>query len=253
MARTLRKLRVDFGSLVDVPANQHAHVLLFKRATPDPIEKMIREEDGKFCVYSASGKKLGEHNTRAEALAQLRAVEASKERAQKMSDTKTDHGTEDIAKRLADLEKRAKDAEDRATAAEAKHEEALTLAKAEKDARLTAEFIRKAEGFANLPVKPDVLGPILKKLTDALTAEEYTQVETVLRAANAASAAVFSEHGRGGGDAGQSATERLDTLAKSMVSEGKAKDYPAAITAISGNKEHAQLLRDYRAEQLRRN
>lgn len=251
MARTLRKLRVDFGSLVDVPANQHAHVLLFKRATPESIDKMIREEDGKFCVYSSSGKKLGEHNTRAEALAQLRAVEASKERAQKMSEETTI--TEDIAKRLADLEKCAKDAEDRATAAEAKHEEALTLAKAEKDARLTAEFIRKAEGFANLPVKPDVLGPILKKLTEALSAEEYTQVTTILSAANTAAAPIFTEHGRSGGDAGQSATERLDTLAKSMVSEGKAKDYPAAITAISSNKEHAQLLRDYRAEQLRRN
>lgn len=38
----------------------------------------VKEEDGKFCVYSEDGKKLGEHATRAEAEAQLKAIEANK-------------------------------------------------------------------------------------------------------------------------------------------------------------------------------
>lgn len=38
----------------------------------------VEEKDGKFCVYSEDGRKLGEHDTRAEAEEQLRAIEASK-------------------------------------------------------------------------------------------------------------------------------------------------------------------------------
>ena len=43
------------------------------------VEKYIREEGGKFNVYSEDGKKLGTHSTRAEAAAQLRAIEANKD------------------------------------------------------------------------------------------------------------------------------------------------------------------------------
>lgn len=39
---------------------------------------MIIKRGRKWCVYSKSGKKLGEHDTREKALAQLRAIEASK-------------------------------------------------------------------------------------------------------------------------------------------------------------------------------
>jgi hypothetical protein len=44
------------------------------------IERYIREVDGKWCVYSESGEKLGEHDTEAEAKAQLAAIEANKDK-----------------------------------------------------------------------------------------------------------------------------------------------------------------------------
>lgn len=44
----------------------------------DIVMKFIREEGGKFNVYSESGKLLGTHDTRAEAVNQLRAIEANK-------------------------------------------------------------------------------------------------------------------------------------------------------------------------------
>lgn len=71
----LRALELDEISLVDKGANTGAKVVLMKR----DISKMIKEENGKFCVYSMDGKKLGEHDTREEAMAQLKAVEANKE------------------------------------------------------------------------------------------------------------------------------------------------------------------------------
>jgi len=44
---------------------------------------MILKKGNKFQVRSKSGRLLGEHHTRKEALAQLRAVEASKEEKSK--------------------------------------------------------------------------------------------------------------------------------------------------------------------------
>lgn len=170
-----------------------------------------------------------------------------------MSDDTKPTEAEDLAKRLADAESARVELEKRATAAEQQAAEAMQIAKAERDQRLTAEYIRKAEGYAHLPLKADVLGPLLKKLADTLTADEYGQVEQVLTAANAAAGTAFVEHGRAGGDAGDSATERLDRMAKGLVAEGKVENYAAAIGAITKNSEHAELLKAYRAEQLRRN
>jgi hypothetical protein len=42
------------------------------------VERVIKHEGGKWCVYSESGKKLGEHDTEAEAKDQLQAIEISK-------------------------------------------------------------------------------------------------------------------------------------------------------------------------------
>jgi hypothetical protein len=44
---------------------------------------MIRKEGSKYVVRSSTGKRLGSHATRSKALAQLRAVEASKHRKDK--------------------------------------------------------------------------------------------------------------------------------------------------------------------------
>lgn len=243
MPRVLRKLRVDFGSLVDVPANQHAHVVLFKRH----IEKRIVEDNGEFIVYSHSGKVLGRHKTRAEALAQLRAVEANKEK--RMGDEQHDDTAarqEAIAKRMEELEKRLADAEK-------SREEALTIAKNEREARLTAEYIRKAEAFAHLAIKPAVLGAILRKVAEVCEPAEVQAIDELLNAANAAAAPAFREAGKGGEESGNTATERLDKLAKALVTEKKATDYAAAIGQIATDRQHTELYSQYRAEQLRGN
>lgn len=42
---------------------------------------MIKKEGNKYCVYSKSGKKLGEHSSKEKARKQLIAVEISKNKA----------------------------------------------------------------------------------------------------------------------------------------------------------------------------
>lgn len=74
-ANELRDLELTEISLVDKGANHGARVVLMKR----DVSKMIKEENGKFCVYSEDGKKMGEHDTMAEAMAQMKAMEEHKD------------------------------------------------------------------------------------------------------------------------------------------------------------------------------
>jgi hypothetical protein len=116
MAKRLTNLSVEWGSLVDNPANKGARVALFKRDDSEDddgtsksaeddggesggsgssrgtdreagraqgggrggVTKMIRRKGSKWCVYSEDGKLLGEHDTEQEAKAQLAAIERRK-------------------------------------------------------------------------------------------------------------------------------------------------------------------------------
>jgi len=60
--------------------------ILDDKAAEPEVFKYIRFKDGKWCVYSEDGKKLGEHETRPEAVAQLQAIEANKHKETEMED-----------------------------------------------------------------------------------------------------------------------------------------------------------------------
>lgn len=109
----------------------------------------------------------------------------------------------EVTKRLEDAEKRAKDAEER-------------VAKIEMDRR-NETFVQKASQWTHLPVKAQVLGPILRKVADGekLTTEEQAEMDRVLSAANEANrtARLFEEVGSGAEGDG-SATSKVNKLAK---------------------------------------
>jgi hypothetical protein len=130
--------------------------------------------------------------------------------------------------------------------------DALTKAlEAEKDARLTAEFVRKAEAFGNLSIEVGKLGTILKRISAAVPAEDYAEVERLLKAANEAASPAFAEVGQSGSTSGESATERLNKMAQGLIAEGKAGTYADAITHLAAS--NADLVADYRRERSRRN
>lgn len=133
--------------------------------------------------------------------------------------------------------------------------DAEAIAKGERDLRVTREFIEKARGYDVLPIAADQLGPILKRAADnALTDADRSEIDRVLKAANELirKGNAFGETGRRGGES-ESATDRINTLAQTMVTEKKATDYATAITSIMKSAEHADLVRSYQAEQGRRN
>jgi hypothetical protein len=80
-----------------------------------------------------------------------------------------------IAKAVTTLNKRAQ-------YAEARLAEAATIAKSERDLRLTREYISKAAEY-NVPVDPNELGPVLMRATEALSYEDCAVIHKALVAA----------------------------------------------------------------------
>lgn len=88
------------------------------------------------------------------------------------------------------IEKAEKDAKD-----------ASEIAKAERDARLTREYISKAQSLPMLGESAENLGGLLRRVSESLSPEDAATVEKVLKTANEqiAKGNLFTEFGSGGG------------------------------------------------------
>jgi len=83
------------------------------------------------------------------------------------------------------------------------------------DEAVTKAFIEKAATFDKIPMTAIELGAIMKSASKAMSADEYTAFEGLLKAANEAQAKVFKEIGGDGNVAGN-ALEQLNVLAKTI-------------------------------------
>lgn len=258
----LKNMSLDEISLVDRGANAGAKVVLAKRATE--VDKMIKEENGKFCVYSADGsKKLGEHDTKDEAAKQLAAIEANKREdvMPKLDISKLDPAVQD---HIAALEKKAaeaatkeaeavakaaaKDADEKiakaqaeaaekVAKAEATAKEAVELAKAEREARLLREYTEKVGVFKRLPIDKSKDGAVLREVDEKCSPEVAKRIAEILKAADAAmvEAGVLMTQIGSSQEGTGNANDQLMAMAKKAFSEGKAasiaKGYAAAMEA----------------------
>lgn len=87
-------------------------------------------------------------------------------------------------------------------AQKAQIEEAQAIAKAERDARLTATYIAKAETLPMISENKAELAQLLRSAADKLTTDEMAKIETILKAANAqiAKGNLFAEMGNSGAE-----------------------------------------------------
>lgn len=83
----------------------------------------------------------------------------------------------------------------------------------ERDARAEMTFISKAEEY-NLPVAPDVFGPVLKRLVENMDEDDLEVLDTVFKAAGDL---LYSELGYVGGGANSSVLDAVTGLADEMV------------------------------------
>lgn len=98
---------------------------------------------------------------------------------------------------------------------EARNEEIAKAYEAERDARLTDAWIAKSAEY-NLPISPEVLGPIMKSLEvgEALSEEEFVALEGVLKSVGEM---LFSEIGAVGESADASVMRQVDALVDGLV------------------------------------
>lgn len=131
---------------------------------------------------------------------------------------------EELAKNLDDEDTRetVNKALEAVAKAQARAEAAEEIAKAERDHRLNAEYVAKAQAFS-VGVAAEELGPVLKRLNEALDAEDVAVIEKALKSASAQSSTpfdLFTEVGkRGGGDNGD-VMARVDAEAQEYISKG---------------------------------
>lgn len=107
----------------------------------------------------------------------------------------------ELAKSLDDEDQREAitKAMDAVSKAEERANEAEQIAKAERDLRLEREFVAKAEQY-DVPVAARELGPVLKRLAETISQEDFAVIHKCL-AAKSAERDIFAEIGkRGGGD-----------------------------------------------------
>lgn len=103
--------------------------------------------------------------------------------------------------------------------AQADADEAMAIAEAEKEARLSKEFSDKAGQFGNLPIEKEALASILKKVAGTLEAEEFSVLEEMLNGADSTigKSSLFAELGS---SKESDSNGEIEALAKSLQGEG---------------------------------
>jgi len=119
--------------------------------------------------------------------------------------------------------------------------------KKERDSRRDEEFVAKASGWSHLTIDAKEVGPSLRKLSD-IDPSLASQVEKALEGANAQaeSAAIFGEIGRGSRPDDGNAYAKVEAMAKAAHSNGEYKTTEQAMTAII--QQNPDLYAAYRAE-----
>jgi hypothetical protein len=128
-------------------------------------------------------------------------------------------------------------------------EKVSAIAKAEKDARETAEFIEKAKEYRSLSVKPEEFGPVLKRIAQGeSTAEDVEKIEETLKAAKGAidSGKLFAELGSGATAEDESAYAKLEAKAEAYAKENNVTVHKA-MEAVTNTPEGRELYEEHRA------
>lgn len=127
-------------------------------------------------------------------------------------------------------------------------EEAVQELKKERDNRRDEQYVAKASAWSHLTIDAKDIGPALRRLND-IDAALSEAVEKALESANAQaeSAQIFDEIGRGTRPSDGNAFAKVETLAKAAFANGEYKTVEQAITGIV--LKNPDLYAEYRKEQ----
>lgn len=97
-------------------------------------------------------------------------------------------------------------------------EAAFYAAEMERDARLEAEFTEVAKGYS-VGVEPEVLGPVLKRLTEVMDEDDVNVIVTALSTASDVVEKSFEEVGTNGLGSHSDVLQAVDSVVDNMVSK----------------------------------
>jgi hypothetical protein len=283
----LVNLSIHEISGVTSPANKRK-LLIIKSAKQENIEKSIKKEGDKFCLYDADGKKIGTFDTEAEAkaaqmkmnkgatsmltkeqiakigdaelqeavLAQIEELLAANAKVKELETAKSEgpKSSEDLRKEEAWKHVPAA-IRNKYEAMEKQVEETNRLASLEKEARETDNWITKLRDFPYLQITPIHFGKVMQKVA-ASAPTEADEVFRILEKANdlVAKGAIFSEIGKSTngrtpvGDA-TNVTARVEAMAEDLMQmDPKLNKGEAIVKALEKKPE---WYGPYRREQIR--
>jgi chromosome segregation ATPase len=274
-APKMTNLIIDETSGVDHPAHLHEGWLVVKASKtatvaeveaslPEPMEESMDQETtdvvaevAEETLKAEEEKMEGEYEAKQVeeelAMAQARIAELESRIAELESEMDEDmpeemENAELMEESVVQLAKAASPDVRKALSemAKAKAEAEATLRK-EREDRADAEAIAKArEQFSHLNLEAEKVGPALRRLAES-DAELAKSVEDALLAADAQneSADIFTEVGKGVAPKGD-AIEKMTSLAKAAVAEGKADTVEQALAQVAV--QNPSLYNDYLIE-----
>jgi chromosome segregation ATPase len=268
----MTNLIIDETSGVDHPAHLHEGWLVVKasktttvadvlKTLPEPMEasmdnateiveetKAMHDDEDKM-MSEPEAKQVEEELAMAHArIAELESRIAELEASDNEAEVEAMEPMEEAADDIVALAKAAPAPLRKAMEelAKAKAEAESTLAK-EREDRADAEAIAKArDTFKHLNMEPEKIGPALRRLA-GIDADLAKSVEDALKSADAQneSADIFTEVGKGFAPNGE-AIDKMTSLAKAAVAEGKAATFEQALASVAIN--NPALYNDYLTE-----
>lgn len=261
MPNFLKNLRVTRVDLVDNGANQDhtgdgAHVLLFKRApnstedempnlsemTADELRKHAEDQQEAF---DALQKSFDEQAEQVQSL-----TEKVDELTAELAVDTTEPTEEDVLKGLPDsvkelLAKRDAETEELRKRADAAEE----IAKGEREARLTKEYIAKAEALPTLEGDTAQIAGDLREMHEALDEEVAKRLHGHFERLDGlvAQSALFEKMARRDDGQEKTAAHEIEELAKQAVVDGRASTMEQARADVFASR--MDLAKKYREEQ----
>ena len=239
-------LDIDEVSLVDRGANQHSLVAFSKSLTQaEPSEESMSET---IAVFSETGDPVdvdslndGDVVYDADGTAyEFQLDPEEDDEAEEAEVALAGVGKSLSASILEDFSKAVTEKDREAVIAKAMNEvskaqeiakQAIAYAEAEHDARMTEVFISKAAEY-NLPVSPEVFGPILKSLAEALSEDQLEVLDNVF---NAVGDALYNEIGYVGESSNSSVLDQVNALAGEYVGKSDVSHAQAMVALLESN------------------
>lgn len=254
-ARKMVKLKVVETSGVDHPAHLNEGWVVMKHQDPETTEGAEVSEE-------TEAIEMTEDDSITESLvkAQERIAELEEALEVEKAKKKMPFGDKETAAETADPEEEddsylmksvPEAVREMLNKAKAEADDARAELRKEREERRDAEFVAKAEAsWGLLPVDASEVGKAMRRLTD-VDAPLAETISKALDAANAQaeSANIFAEIGTAGRPDTGDAYSKVQSMAKSLVAEGKAKTVEQAVVDLISD--DPTLYQDYVAEKRR--